>query len=508
MIQNVPEILFAEARGARLAYQAWGDGPATIVAIPPLAQNIEVAWEWPQLRTMFDRFGSFCRYVHFDKRGTGASDRNSEIAGLDERVDDVRAVMDAAEVKRAHFFVQSDGGPVAMMFALTYPKRVESLVLVGTGATLNLPWPEDERIVRRERQVAEWGTPDSRIVDFFAPSMAANQSFRTWHQRYERRAASADGLRVLLDMAAETDVTEILPDLNVPTLVVHRTGDRIVPVDLGRHLAKTIKGARLIELEGDDHFAFVGDLNSWIPEVERFVTGSVAQRNETSDAPQSVHVVTLGRFGVERDGIDVPTSEWGSRLARDLCKRLVAARGWPVTREELIDILWPDESDMKRLSARLSVQLSAVRRVLDGGVIADREVVRLDLDAVSTDLDDFHRATDDAAIVASYTGEFLPENRYDDWSRAAREKARTRFVAAVRRRAAREADMGNAVAAATLLRKIAEIEPYDEATHRSIVELLISAGETAEARHSHETWAASMAELDIDVPSFDQLLES
>lgn len=503
MSNSVPQIEFAHARGARLAYQTWGSGDATIVAIPPLAQNIEVAWEWPQIREMFERFGMFSRYLHYDKRGTGASDRRPAIAGVDERVDSLRSVMDAAEIEAAHFFVQSDGGPIAMLFAVTYPHRVKSLILNGSFAALAPPWSEDERIARRERMVREWGTPESRIVDFFAPSLASNQEFRDWHQRYERHAAGADSLRELIDVSAETDVREILGELDLPTLVIHRRGDRIVSVELGRELARSIPGATLLELDGDDHYAYVGDLDEWMPHVEKFVTGSVASRPVSAPSSAQARIVTLGGFEVERDGQRIPTADWGSRMARDVCKRLVAARGWPVNREELIDMLWPEESDLRRLGARLSVQLSAVRRVLGGGVIADRQSVRIDLDAVSTDLEDFHRATDDAAIVAAYTGEFLPENRYDDWSTSVRDEARSRYVAAARRAAMREAEAGNHEQAVSMARKIIDADPYDDQAHQMIVEQLTSAGELGAARAAHESWANAMGELGIEVADFE-----
>jgi pimeloyl-ACP methyl ester carboxylesterase/DNA-binding SARP family transcriptional activator len=498
---SVPPIQFAPSRGARLAYQIWGSGPA-MVAIPPLAQNIEVAWEWPGIRSMHERFGSFSRYLVFDKRGTGASDRRSRMPGMDERVEDIRAVMDHAGIDSAHLFVQSDGGPMALVFAATYPHRVDSLTLMGSAATLGPPWSEEQRIASRERQVAEWGTPASRMVDFFAPSLAADQEYRDWHQRYERLCATADSLRDLLDLAAELDATEVLPDLDVPTLVIHRTGDRVVPVEKGRRLAAAIEGARLLELPGDDHFAYVGDLDEWMGEVERFVTGSVRPKPAPPAQPAVVHIATLGRFAVEVDGVEVPTSAWGSRLSRQLCKRLVAARGWPLTRDELIDMLWPDETDMRRLGPRLSVQLSAVRRVLNGGVIADRESVRLDLDEVSTDLEEFYKATDDAAIVAAYPGEFLPEDRYEAWTDPPRDEARARFVAAAKRLARKELGYGNAMAAAEIARRLVATDRYDSASHELLVDALVAAGEVGEARRAHEAWVEAMAELDVEVGSF------
>ena len=498
---------FATAHGARLAYQTWGTGDAWVVAIPPLAQNIEVAWEWPAIRAMLERFGSFCRYLHFDKRGTGSSDRRSRMPGIDERVEDVRAVMDDAGIETAHLFVQSDGGPMAIMFAATYPDRVLSLTFFGSGACLAPPWTEEQRIAARERQATEWGTPNSRMIDFFAPSQAADQEYRTWHQRYERTAATADSLRDLLDLIAEMDVREVLPHIDVPALVIHRTGDRSVPIDLGRELAESIPGARLLELEGDDHFAYVGELEPWMVEVERMVTGTVSAPRQIAP-PATTRITTLGEFVVERDGAAIATAAWGSRRARLLCKRLVAARGWPVTRDELIDMLWPGETDMRRLGARLSVQLSLVRRVLGGGVIADRESLRLDLDEVSTDLEDFHRATDDAAIAAAYAGEFLPEDVYEDWAAPVRDEARARYVGALRRRLAREQSQGGRSAAAAHARSLIEADRYDEGAHRALVGALIAAGQLEDARRAHEAMRAAMSEIDVAVEPFHDQADS
>lgn len=500
-ITDVPPVRFAEARGARLAYQDFGNGPVTVVSIPPMAQNVEMAWQWPDVRRMMERFGSFSRFIPFDKRGTGCSDRRGRVNAIDERVEDLRAVMDAAGVDAAHLFAASEGGPMALLFAVTYPDRVLSLTLNGSYAGLLPPDITDEDLAGvRERQaefVRRWGTPESRVVEHFAPSLADDEDFRQWHQRYERNAASTESLTDLLELGNSMDVREILPDIDVPTLVLHRTGDRAIPIDRGRELAEGIPGARLVELPGDDHFSYAGDLDSWMDVFEEFITGTVRPK-----PPPIVHhrvrILTLGRFAVEVDGDEVPTSAWGSRRARQLCKRLVAARGWPVTRDELIDLLWPDEGDRSKLSARLSVQLSGVRRVLGGGVIADRETVRLDLDEVSTDLEDFFRATDDADIVDTYTGEFLPEDVYDDWTIGPRDEARSRFVAAARRLAVATSDT-DPTAAAAIARRLIEIDRYDETAHRLLIDTLTDAGEHGQARRAHDAYAIAMAELDIDV---------
>lgn len=506
----VPPIRFAEARGARLAYQDFGTGPHTVVAIPPLAQNIELAWERPEIRAMFERFASFCRFIHFDKRGTGASDKHGGVSELDQQVDDVRAIMDDAGVDSAHLYVQSEGGPMSILFTATYPHRVESLTLFGTGATMVDPdlTPEQraELPERADRRAREWGTPESQIVDTFAPSLAGNQEFRTWHQRYERNAATKNSLRELLDISISADVRDLLPTIAVPTLVMHRTGDHI-PIEWGRALAAGIHGARFVELEGDDHFSYAGDTGPWLDEIERFITGEVGDRPVLT-APTMPRVITLGRFAVEVDGEEVPVSEWGSRLARQLLKRLVAARGWPVTRDELMDLLWPDEYDVGKLSARLSVLLSTVRRILGGGVIADRQSVRLDLDAVSTDLEDFHQATDDAAIVASYEGPFLPDDVYDDWTAPTRDEARSRFVTAARRVAALARDRGDHDRAAALARRLIDADEHDADAHRLLIRSLWDAGAEREASRAHDAWKSVMDDIGEPVPPLDEVIGS
>lgn len=492
---DIPPIRFATSAGARLAYQVFGRGPADIVAIPPTAQSIELAWERPEIRYMFDRFASFSRYLHFDKRGTGASDRRSHIPGIDERVSDVEAVMDAAGIERAHFFAASEGGPMAILFAATYPERVQSLILTGSCAA----WVDEDiseealdEIRRRHRQFAQlWGTPESPVVAGFAPSLATDPDFRMWHQRYERAAATPDSLVELLDLTLEMNVREVLSEITVPTLVMHRTGDRVVPVEWGRELADRIPCARMFEQDGDDHFFYAGDVDGWMDEVERFVTGSVS----TPSAIQQrvgVRIETLGRFAVIRDGFEVPISAWGSKLARQICKRLAAARGWPVTREQLIDMCWPDEHDMRRLSARLSVQLSTVRRILGRAVIADRSTVRLDLDMVSTDLEVFWSASDDAAIVAAFAGEFLPGDVYEDWTGPFRDEIRTRFVTAARRVAHDHSAAGRHRQAVAVGRRLLAVDCYDADAHELVITGLEALGETGEATRARAVRDASI----------------
>ena len=489
---HVPQVRFARSAGGRIAWQTWGSGDETIVAVPPAAQNIEVAWEWHELRAMFERFGTFSRFVHFDKRGTGASDRGDVVPGLDERVDDLRAVMDAAGVERAHLFAQSEGGPTTLLFAATYPERVKSLVMHGTApyvaTAADAADPEFRRIqtLRRREFADRWGTPDSMTVEIFAPSRVGDRAFVDWFQRYERLAATSDGVFDLLMQMLDMDVSDVVPTLEAPMLVLHRIGDRSISIESGRELAALARHPTMVELEGDDHYAFLGDVEAWMTEVERWVTGSVGERRVEPSRSRGVRVETLGRFAVVVDGAEVETADWGSRRARVLLKRLVVAEGWPVTRDELFDLLWPNEVDRSRLGARLSVQLSAVRRVLGGGVVADRDTVALDLDAVDVDLVEFLDAVgrgDDDTVVADYA-EFLPEHLHDDWSSPMRARVRSAFTVAAHRVLTAAIDADEQDRAVDLARRILVADPLDDLAHASLIDALNASGDPAASRRA------------------------
>ena len=489
---DIPPVRFAESRGARIAFQEWGTGP-NVVAIPPAAQNIEVAWEWPSLRGMFERFGSFCNYVHYDKRGTGSSDRTIRVPHVDDRVDDLKAVMDAAEIESAHLFAQSEGGVTTLLFAAAYPQRVKSLIMVGSCARLFqaelTSEQRAEQIAVRELFAAASGTPDSLGVPIFAPSQLDNEEFTSWFQRYERLSAGQDSLRDLLIQMIDMDATDVVADIDAPMLVLHREGDQVMPIELGRELAELARDATLVELEGSDHFAFLGDVESWMEPMERWVTGTVQDR-PAEPSPTTAHVTTLGRFAVTVDGEDVPASDWGSRRARTLLKRLVVARGWPVTRDELFDLLWPDEADRNKLGARLSVQLSHVRRILGGGVIADRDTIALDRSRVSTDLDAALSTDDEAERIDLIAGEFLPDDRYDDWTAPMREQIRSTLAAALRRRLD-ELDAAGDGAPGTdervaVARRLVEVDEYDPASHHVLIDELEAAGDATGAQHARD----------------------
>jgi DNA-binding SARP family transcriptional activator len=392
-----------------------------------------------------------------------------------------------------------------LMFAATYPERVQGLILESSAAWLG-PAPEqssggwtDES---RERFAAAWGTPESITADLFAPSLADDEEFRLWHQRYERNAASRDAIGALIDLSTEMDARGVLHRIECPVLMLHRVGDRVVSIDSARETCRLLRSygvdVEFVEMAGDDHLLYAADLGHGLAAIERFTTGSVSERT-WAWGTDHVEVVTMGRFDVLVDGRAVPTSAWGSKRARTLLKLRVAARGEALTRARLIDVLWPEDGDIERLGPRLSVQLSAVRRILRGGVIADRSLVRLDLDRVVVDIERWFDLADDALIVAEHHGDFLPEDRYEDWSVRLRDEIRARYVGAVRRLA----DASSAADAIDLWWNAVAHDPYDERSYRSLVATLRAEGRLGEARTAYQSYVAALHDLGLPASAWD-----
>jgi len=496
-------VRFARVDGAAIAYQTWGTGDVDVVVIPPFAQNIELTWERPEYRAFFARLGRFARMLHFDKRGTGASDRTEHMPTVDQRVEDIVAVMDAAGVGRAHLLGVSEGGPAAIALAATYPQRVQTLALFGSGARTIGDESEDERDARRAGFALfreRWGTERSLTLDVFAPSIAGDPGYRAWEPRYERQSATPAAVGELLEMVEHIDVRPLLGTISVPVLIVHRRGDGVVPVARARETAALVPHARFVELDGDDHFAHVGDVAAWLDEYERFVCGTVSPPRPVAPAP-SVRIEVLGGFRVSVDGEAVPSSAWGSRQARSVCKRLAVAVGRPVARDELADQLWPDELDDGKRGARLSVVLSNIRRVLGGGLVADRDAVRLDLDAVDLDLavlDEAVRRGDDDAVVAAHVGPVLPDEPYEDWAVAARHRYGTAVAGARGRLAGDAAARGRWDVAADHAVAMLEHDGYDERAHELLVRALLASGRHGEARTAADRYGVAMHELGVE----------
>jgi class 3 adenylate cyclase len=271
-----PETLYAASGDIRIAYQVIGSGPLDVVFVPGFISNLDHMWEEPSFAHLLSRLSAFSRLILFDKRGTGLSDRLGNLPTLEERMDDVRAVMDAVGSERAVLFGISEGGAMSMLFAATYPARTQALVLYGSYAhfqTWVLPPEKFEGFIETVAKV--WGTGAS--IGTFAPSKASDERFKRWWSRFERLGASPSAVIALFRMNNDIDIRHVLPAIRVPTLVLHRTGDLRVKAEAGQYLASNIPGAKLVEMPGADHAPWVGDVDRLADEVEEFLTGSRAE---------------------------------------------------------------------------------------------------------------------------------------------------------------------------------------------------------------------------------------
>jgi pimeloyl-ACP methyl ester carboxylesterase len=270
---------YTRSGDVHIAYQAVGEGPLDIVFVPGWVSHVELAWEEPTLARFLRRLSSFSRLIAFDKRGTGLSDRvpNDQLPTLEERMDDLRVVMDAVGSERAALCGVSEGGNLCALFAATYPERTTALVMCGTFAkriwSPDYPWAPtlEKREQAYEMVENEWG----RMMDLspYVPSKINDEAFVQRLAKYFRHSASPGAAVALLRMNSEIDIRAILPTIRVPTLVIHRSGDRIANVKGGRWLAAKIAGARFTELPGEDHLPWVGDQDAILDEIQEFLTG-------------------------------------------------------------------------------------------------------------------------------------------------------------------------------------------------------------------------------------------
>ena len=267
-------VKYAKSGDVHIAYRVFGEAPRDIVLIPGTLSHFEVSWERAASRHLLNRLTAFARVIVFDKRGQGLSDRVAEQT-LDERIGDVRAVMDAAGSKRATIYGWSEGGPMCLMFSATYPERTSSLVLYGTFASVKDPPRSMSREKNEEitsKWVAHWG--EGTLVELNIPSAINNKAVVQAVARLERASASPGSIRALREANYELDVRHILPVIHVPTLILHRVGDALVPVACGRYLAENIPGARFAEIPGTDHTVIDNDTQDVIADhIEEFITG-------------------------------------------------------------------------------------------------------------------------------------------------------------------------------------------------------------------------------------------
>jgi pimeloyl-ACP methyl ester carboxylesterase len=272
-----PVTRYARSGDVHLAYQVVGQGPIDLVFVHGWVSNVEYGWEVPPLARFLTRLASFSRLILFDRRGTGMSDRvpDDRLPTLEQRMDDIRTVMDAAGSERAAIFGASEGGNMSVLFAATYPERTVALVTIGIFAkriwSPEYPWAPTPEQRQKDFEIVEREWHGEMDVTHYAPS--ADPALRRQIAAFFRRSASPGAALALLRMNTQIDVRHVLPAVRVPTLVIHRTGDLDASVEEGRWIAAQIPGARFVELPGADHLPWIGDTDALVDEVEEFLTG-------------------------------------------------------------------------------------------------------------------------------------------------------------------------------------------------------------------------------------------
>ena len=349
------ETRYARSGQFHIAFQELGVGPVDLVFIPGWVSHLEVELENGLSRRFYETLASFTRLIRFDKRGTGMSDRAMESMTLEQRMDDIRAVMDAAEVERTSLIGFSEGGTMAAMFAAKYPQRVDKLVLFASHAgkvTGSPDFPcgyEVEPRIRWIEDVVEnrWGSGDS--LEHLAPTLWRHRQAdraRQGQARFERMAATPGAALALLRMNIGNDARAVMPAVKAPTLVLHRAGDHFVPLCNGEHLAAAIPNARLVVVDGDDHLPYVGDAAAVVAEVERFLVGTThhAERLRRATVGDSVALLTAAELRVAEcvaQGMSNPAIAQALNLSRHTVeshlKRIYTKLG--VTRVQLAGIV-------------------------------------------------------------------------------------------------------------------------------------------------------------------------
>jgi class 3 adenylate cyclase len=281
----LPETRYALSGDVNIAYQVMGDGPLDIILVPGSVSHVEFLHEMAGYTACLQRLAKFARVVTFDKRGQGLSDRTAGAPALEQRMDDVRAIMDHINAQRAVLLGFSEGSAMSVMFAASYPERVSHLVLFGGFARFSDLSRSEEQLALR---VKAWGT--GAMINAVCPSQAANPDAVAQFAKFERLTASPGAYRALMQMNVQIDIRSILPSVRVPTLILHRSADALIPVERGRELSRLMPDARYIEYSGADHAFWVGDVDSFVGDVEEFITG---YRENEADSLERVLATVL-----------------------------------------------------------------------------------------------------------------------------------------------------------------------------------------------------------------------
>lgn len=281
-----PRTQYTKSGNFNIAYQVVGDGPVDIIYIPGWVSNIDMMWAEPRLAAFLTRLSLFSRLILFDKRGTGLSDRSDEYSTMEERMDDIKAVMKATHSQKAYLFSHSEGGSVSLLFSLKYPQRTMGVIGFGIFAkrrySEDYPWaPTDaEREISNKLIEDNWAHGDLEELRTLVPSLADDSGFMDWFASYLRSGASPGAALILHKQCTQIDVTDVLHAIEVPTLLLFRKGDIEIRVEEGRYIADRIPNSILVEFEGRDHLFWTGDTFLILAEIEDFVTGTRPKRSE------------------------------------------------------------------------------------------------------------------------------------------------------------------------------------------------------------------------------------
>jgi len=279
VMAEIPSTHYVKSDDVHIAYQVIGEGSFDLLFVPGFVSNIETIWQSPEQSAFFRRLASFSRLILFDKRGTGMSDRSSQIFTLEQRMHDVQAILDAVGSKRAALFGISEGGPMSLLYTATYPDRTSALVSYGSYAKRSwapdypFGWKDEQWQTVLDDIEYHWGSPQSLNIAMRAPSIAGDPHTAERIASYYRASASPGAAGAILRMNREIDVRIVLPATRVPTLILHRTAEHVIDVGHARYMAQHIPGAKLIELAGEDHQPWLGDRDTVLNEVEKFLTG-------------------------------------------------------------------------------------------------------------------------------------------------------------------------------------------------------------------------------------------
>jgi pimeloyl-ACP methyl ester carboxylesterase len=311
----VAEVRFARSGDVHIAYRTVGDGPVDLVYAQGAFTHLEVDWELPAFRRYCERLAEFTRLILFDKRGMGMSDRVPGATTLEERMDDVRAVLDAVGGERAAVMGESEGGPLAILFAAAHPERAAALILQGAEVRERTddewPWGEATEAEFEGYMASvseEWGK--GRVIDWITPSVAGQEWARAWLGRVQSHAATPGSAEAFMRMAFDIDVRHVVPTINVPTLIVHTTGDQVCHVENARFLARSIPGARYVELPGADHVPWF-EPDQTIAEIREFLTG---QRESATPVRRLATVLFTDLVGSTSRATELGDRRWRELL--------------------------------------------------------------------------------------------------------------------------------------------------------------------------------------------------